>query len=106
MPPYPLIELELRVGTWDTSEWFLPDTGYDGGVAIPAGVAREILAEPDFVDVRLGHDGIETLPSWAGTATIGGREFRTDVTGIGSDYLVGLEVLNQLEICFEFGQRV
>ena len=35
MPLYPLIELDLTIGTWDISDWFLPDTGYDGGENTP-----------------------------------------------------------------------
>lgn len=103
---YPLIEIALTIGTWDVVDFAWPDTGFEGGVAIPTGAGREVLAEPGVKRIRLADGSMRSVPTWDGTVEIEGRTFDAEVIALGDRYLVGLEVLNQLDICFEFGQRV
>ncbi len=106
MPKYPFLEFVLSIGTWDTAEEAYADTDCDTGLSIPAGVGREILAEPDVTLVRLPGGEMREVPSWMGTVEICGRQFRTEVVALGNRYLLGREVLDHVEICFEYGQRV
>jgi predicted aspartyl protease len=104
--PYPLLEFVLSVGTWDTAGEAYPDTGFEGGLAIPLGVGREILAEPDLIPLRLADRSTVEADSWSGELELEGHRFRVEVVALGSRFLLGREVLDQLEICFEFGRHV
>jgi hypothetical protein len=105
-PPYPEVELILTVGSWSAAVEAYLDTGFDGGLAIPVGAAREILAEPYRTSLRMADDDIERAPAWYGAVEVSERVFRCEVVALGSRYLLGREVLDQMEVCFEFGQAV
>lgn len=106
MPAYPLIEFTLSIGSWDTSDEAYPDTGFDSGIAIPVGVGREVLADPTATLLRLADNTICEVESWTGLLELERHRFRIEVVALGNRYLIGREILDQLEICFEFGQRV
>jgi len=106
MLSYPQIEIVLTVGGWDTAVEVWPDTAFDGGLAIPTGAAREILAEPYFTRLRLADDGVQRVAAWDGTVELEGRRFRCEIVALGSRYLLGREVLDQMEVCFEFGRTL
>ena len=106
MPPYPEIELILTIGTWDTTVDAWPDTAFEGGVSIPAGAAREVLAASYTTSLCLADDEIREVPAWYGTVEVEGRTFRCEIVALGSRYLLGREVLDHMEICFEFGRAV
>jgi hypothetical protein len=44
--PYPYIEAVITIGTWSAIEYVLLDTGYDGGLVIPADRVDDIWAIP------------------------------------------------------------
>jgi predicted aspartyl protease len=100
------IEAILSVGTWDTELTLFPDTGFDGGVAIPAGAAREVLASPDDDRMQVADGRIVAVPRWDGSIEIEGHRFRCEVIALGNNFLLGREVLDQMEICFVFGKKV
>jgi len=106
VPNYPLIEFILSVGTWDTEGEALPDTGFEGGVAIPYGVAREIIADPDLVEIVTADGTLHEVDRWSGVLELDGHRVVVEVIGLGHQFLIGREVLDQLEICFEYGRRV
>jgi predicted aspartyl protease len=106
LPPYPFVEFELVIGTWDTAEEALPDTGFDGGVVIPEDAGVEIATLADVGHIRLA-DGVSLkVPSWRGQLSLNGWSCRVEVIALGSDYLIGRDVLDRLEICFAFGREV
>lgn len=106
LPPYPLIEFGLTIGTWDLWDVAYPDTGCETGIAIPVGAGKEVLAPPVSITMQFADRRIERVPSWRGTVELDGHRFRVEVIAVGSTYLIGREVLDELEICFEFGRRV
>ncbi len=106
MARYPQVELILSVGTWQTVIEAYPDTGFEGGLSIPMGAARELLAEPYDVALRLADDDLQWVAGWDGEVELEGRVFNCEVVALGSRYLLGREVLDHLEICFEFGRAV
>jgi predicted aspartyl protease len=104
--PYPWIEFSLSIGTWDVADLAYPDTGFDGGLLIPTGSGREVLASPDWVPMRLADGETVQVRSWGGIVEIAGRRFPVEVAAMGTRYLLGREVLDQMEVCFEFGRSV
>src|SRR5687767_3129849 len=106
MPEYPYLEFLLAIGSWETGGEAYPDTGFEGGLAIPLGMAREILADPDTMPLRMADGTVRDVRLWRGTLELDGREFDVDVVALGHRFLVGREILDQLEVCFEFGKRI
>jgi hypothetical protein len=106
MAAYPLVEFVLTVGGWDTEGEALPDTAFEGGLAIPVGVGREIVADPARTELVLADASLVRAPSWDGYLELEEHSFRVEVVALGSAFLIGREVLDQLEICFEYGERV
>lgn len=104
--PYPYIDIGIVVGTWDATAHVCPDTGFEGGLMIPIGVGREILASPSETPFLLpGRYRIEA-PMWRGKLTLEDREFEADIVAYGDRFLLGREVLDNLEICFSFGREI
>ncbi len=104
--PYPWIEFGLSIGTWDVADLAYPDTGFDGGLLIPAGTGREVLASPAWVPMRLADGETIQVRSWGGIVEIADHRFPAEVAAMGTRYLLGREMLDQMEVCFEFGRRV
>jgi hypothetical protein len=105
-PAYPLVGFTLEVGTWDTAGEGYPDTGFEGGVTIPVGCGREVLAEPQSAPFRMADGTTVHAPSWTGVLEVDGHRFTVEVIAIGDSYLIGREILDQLEICFSYGREV
>src|SRR5437764_11651061 len=103
---YPCIELILTIGTWGIDAFANLDTGLDGGLLIPIGVGRQILASPDEITLRLPDNSYVKADSWDGTIEVEWRGFMAEVAAIGSRFLLGREVLDKMGVCFEFGQEV
>src|SRR5947208_11427848 len=98
MNSYPWIEFNLTIGSWDVADLPYPDTGFDGGLLIPAGIGREVLASPAWGPMRLANGETVQVRSWGGVVEIAGRRFPTEVAAIGARYLLGREVLDQIEV--------
>jgi len=103
---YPWIEFVLTVGTWDVVDAAYPDTRFEGGLLVPAGVGREIVASANWIRLRLADGNVVQARSWSGTLELEGRSMAVEVAALGYRYLPGREILDQLEICFQFGRSV
>lgn len=103
---FPWVEFTLSVGTWDTIASAYVDTGFEVGLAIPIGVAREILADFDEMPIRTADGHVLSVPCWSGTVSLNDHTFRTEVIGLGEKYLLGRDITDQIEVCFEFGERL
>jgi len=106
MPPYPRIEFSLSIGAWDLVETAYLDTGFEGGLAIPAAAASQVDAASGWTPLRLADGSVDYVPIWSGAVVIEERSFRVDVVALGPQYLLGREVLDQMEVCFEFGRTL
>ncbi len=104
--PFPRIEAVLTIGTWDVIEAFYADTGFSGAVAVPEGAGREILMDPGVTLVRLGGGQLQEVLSWPVLIAIGDRVFEVEGVAIGAEYLLGRRILDQMEVCFEFGRTL
>jgi hypothetical protein len=47
-----------------------------------------------------------SAPTWAGEVEIGDAVFPCDVIALGKQVLLGLEVLNRMDVSFERGQSL
>lgn len=103
---YPYVPFILEVGTWTWEGEAYPDSGFEGGLCIPRVLSREVLADPDECPYVLADGTVRIVRVWAGEIEVEGRRFDTDVIGMGSRFLLGRQVLDELEICFKFGKRV
>jgi hypothetical protein len=101
----PLIPLVLTIGTSDLEVLAEPDTGCESGLVIPALLEHEILSMPSLGPVRVASDQVEYAPHWAGRVELGGREFPVEVVGLGSSFLLGQQVIDEIHLCFEYGRR-
>jgi hypothetical protein len=54
----------------------------------------------------LADGGVQFAPHWPAILDLQGHQFHIEAVGLGSRFLLGREVLDELEVCFEFGQRV
>jgi predicted aspartyl protease len=106
MSEYPRIGVVVSVGDWVWDEEALPDTGFSGGIVVPIDVIEDISAPAQAGELRLGNDQVVQAPWWDGEVSIGDLSLRTTVWALGRDFIVGREVLDQLEICFYFGREV
>lgn len=53
---FPYFEAVLSIGTWSIIEHFYLDTGFEGGLLIPAYLRHEVLASPRRIRLRVAHD--------------------------------------------------
>jgi hypothetical protein len=88
---YPWVEYSLTIGTWDVADPAYPDTGFDEGLLIPAGIGREVLASPALVPLRLADGETVQVRSWGGTVDIAGHRFPVEVAAMGARYLLGVK---------------
>jgi hypothetical protein len=81
----------------------LPDTGFDGQVIVPEEIGNEEAGEHSLVVA----DGFSVrVDTWEGQLMIADRLWRVGVHALGDQFLIGRGVLDQMEICFEFGRAV
>src|SRR5207244_10414575 len=106
MAAFPLVDVAVIVGSQEFVGEALPDTGYDGWVIIPTEVGAEILQDAERTRLRLADGSRVWAETWEGHLLIDNQTFETEVHSLGDKFILGLEVLNQMEICFEFGERV
>jgi len=106
MPSYPLLEIAVIIGSQSFVGEALPDTGFDGDVIIPLSVGEEVLKGSEEVVLQVA-DGFDILvEARGGELLLADRSFEVAVRALGDEYLIGRGVLDQLEICFEFGRSV
>ncbi len=103
---FPFVEFALTIGTWDLIDFAYVDTGFESGLLIPEAVGNEIVAAPDWSYLRLPNEGLVLVKTWTGILSLADRTFRVDVAALGNRYLLGRDILDQLEVCFEFGEQL
>ena len=106
MPDYPRVGAVVSVGDWFFDDEALPDTGFTGGVIIPNHYINEVPIAPQFGTLVLGNGQVVDALFWEGEFSVGELDVSTTVWALGNDFILGREVLDQLEICFVFGREV
>jgi len=103
---YPFVEFILWIGTTDLVLEGWLDSGFEGGVSIPSSLQFDILAEPEDTRVRVADGSLVKVPSWPAEVELLGHTYQTDVIATGNQVLIGLEVMNRLEVTFSNGRSV
>lgn len=103
---YPYTEFIVTIGTWTLVEEAYLDTGFEGGLLLPAYLEDEILASPDRTKFEIADGAMVMLPAWTGYIELSTCQFSVEVAAMGSRFLLGREILDKLTVCFERGKRV
>lgn len=103
---YPQVEFVLWVGTADLVLEGWLDSGFEGGVSIPSLLQYEILAEAEDTMARLADGSQIDVPTWSGKVELMGHSYLCEVIATGKQVLIGLEVMNRLEVTFSHGRSV
>src|SRR5579862_6075847 len=98
---FPYVEVVVTIGTWSNVIWAYIDTGFDGGLLLPARIGRGVYADPDYGPFRVADDYVLRVPCWPGTLELNGTEYSVDVAAVGSRCLLGRQVTDNLTVCFE-----
>jgi len=106
MIPYPLVEVAVTIGAETFLGEALPDTGFDGSVIVPISLASEIDLVPDLVTIRMADGHRVAVDAWEGELALADRSFAVQVRAFGDQFILGRDLLDQLEICFCYGQEV
>lgn len=102
---FPYIEFILTIGTWDYVGEAYADTGFEGGL-IPAGLGREVLGRSYWSEFAIPGGYVVSAMTWDGFIEIADRRHRVEVAAYGSRFLLGREILDQMEVCFVFGREL
>lgn len=73
---------------------------------MPLRAVDDIPAPPQSGRLRLGNNQPVDALWWNGEISIEDFSAAADIWALGEDFVIGREVLDQMEICFEFGTRV
>jgi predicted aspartyl protease len=103
---YPLVEVAVAVGAWSAVGEALPDNGYSGEMIIPMDVALGIDTPPDQDQLFVADGRGVAVDAWDGELEFAGQTFRVSIKALGDRFIIGRQVLDQVEICFRFGREV
>lgn len=105
--PYPYVEAVITIGIWSVIDYVWLDTGYEGGVIVPARLVDEIWAEPEREPFAMADGIIIRAPQWTGSIQIEDHSFQNvGIAAMGPRFLLGREVLDQMTVCFVRGREV
>lgn len=105
---YPFLEVDFLVdATWRRVEALL-DTGFDGGLALPADSLDDFLTLPaEWRSWRLADGSTIWAPSYEATFRVGvSQAFRGRITVLGDEPLIGREVIDRFSVTFDHGRQV
>ena len=102
--PYPYLQVRCRIHDRIFNASGLVDTGFDGGLVIPASQARGLPEPPRQVIVRLGDGSITRTAEFVGAISLGNKRMLVTVMFLGSEYLIGRQIVDQLRLCFHYGR--
>lgn len=106
MASYPFLEIAVTIGADTLFGEALPDTGYDGALIVPVEFRREIATAAERRILTMPDRHQVLVDSWDGKLLLGDRSFDVRIYAFDELFIIGREVLDQVEICFEFGRRV
>ena len=106
--PFPYLPLRFQVGRFVFEEEGLLDTGFEGGIAVPPDILRDV-GPPDLLPTRLRPvlGPHVDAPTYAGFFHIGNLgPFPVDIIAAGDEILIGQQAIAHLTITLDHGQRV
>jgi|Deesub1362B_J571_1020462.scaffolds.fasta_scaffold10007_2 predicted aspartyl protease len=103
---YPYLPFRCQVGEWSFDDWAYVDTGFDGGLIVPESEAPMLGIPLKPTLVELGDGSLILALEYEGLIRLGEAEMPVMVLCLGTEYVLGREVIDELRICFHHGQRV
>ncbi len=100
------MEVVVSIGTWSFVEWAYIDTGFEGGLLIPAYLKDEILAGYILTPLEVADGAIVLAPQWDGQLELNGNTFRIEVSALGARFLLGRDVIDMLSLHLDQGRSV
>jgi hypothetical protein len=73
---------------------------------IPEAQGRQLASPSDRVWMTVGDGRRVKVDTWDGTLEIGELTLEVPVHALRDQFIIGREVLDRMEICFEFGRQV
>ena len=103
--PYLPIRVNMGGPTYDGDA--LLDTGFSGGIMLPSRYLPNYASQSGYVDWVLADHSTVRAPFYRCTVEIGGfQPFRTTVTIMGDEVLVGIGVIRRFYVLLDHGERV
>ncbi len=102
--PYPYLKVRCRIHDREFEASGLVDTGFDGGLVIPVSQGRGMPEPPRQVIVRLGDGSLARTAEFVGMVLLGNKQMQVTVMFLGNEYLVGRQIVDQLHLCFHYGE--
>lgn len=105
---FPYVEVQFRVRGLQRQDWAYLDTGFEGFLIVPEAIAAS-LGNPDLVSVwELGDGSLTQGVGYLGEVEISGvaQTIAAQVTCLGDEWILGLEVLKHFQVIFNHGQSV
>jgi predicted aspartyl protease len=106
MAAYPYIDFALTISSWSVVGEAFVDTGFDGAFIIPRDAGRYIPSDSHRETLRVADGFAYDAETWEAVLDLDERSFPVMAHAFGREYIIGREVLDQMEVCFEFGRRV
>ena len=106
-PRFPYLTARIKVHQRDVEVEALLDTGFDGDVAVPAGLLTDGHPPDGHSRWTLADGSSVLVPYYVGTVELGGHgPFPAVVITLGSEPLIGSGVARHVTIILDHGQRV
>lgn len=99
-----LVQVGFRIGSYQSQELAIIDTGFSGGLVLPADrlfELRQKIGPPDGEElVELANGQLLRVPYYNGSVNLAGigREILCHIYLLGNELLVGLKILQGLVI--------
>ncbi len=105
---FPYLEVAFAVRGFEGKHLAYLDTGFDGFLIIPSGLASS-LGDPDFVSRwELGDNSLTYGADYLGEITVVGlaERMKGQVTCLGDEWMLGLGILNKFKVVFDHGRSI
>ena len=103
---YPYLDIAYWIGGQKLQGSAYVDTGFDGCLIVPEAEGKELMVSFHLTVVALGDGSLRLAHEHRGVLEIGETRFRTTVLFLGDEYLLGREIVDQMRICFHWGERL
>lgn len=105
---YPYLQVHLVIRAHQSQAWAYIDTGFDGYVIIPEGLAEEIGAEDYVVRWELADGSLVEAAEYLGTVEVIGvsEPLPVRVTVLGMEVLIGRGLVDRFRVTLDHGQRI
>ena len=104
---FPYLSVRVQVDGIDYQGDALLDTGFSGGVILPRRLLSDSGSVEGYERWTLADNSRVVAPYYSGTVELGGsKPIRTAVTLLGTEAIVGIEIISRFYVLLDHGERV